>query len=176
MCKTYKSLLRGIHFRYRKVMVDEFGPICLQLDGRPHHWVEVGKVMVHVDAFIAETTQSPTCQLRALQVTGKGNSSEIKKLLQKWFLIQFHLHKTRDLFIRNLISIWIHGGQKMDASLFDQMDDALVFTFIFLTHVLHQIEHKFPTQHFVPMHPRHIPKLWFSCRVCPNRDTGHCYI
>lgn len=65
---TYKGFLRGVLLRDGEVVVDEFGPVCLQLDGGPHHWVEISEIVVHVDAFIAITSQGPTCQLRALQV------------------------------------------------------------------------------------------------------------
>lgn len=41
------------------------------------------------------------------------------------------------LFKGHLISVRVHGGQEVDASLFDEADDALVSTFVLLAHVLH---------------------------------------
>lgn len=48
------------------MVVDELGAVRLQLDGGPHHRVEVGEVVVQVDALVAVAAQSPTGQLRAL--------------------------------------------------------------------------------------------------------------
>lgn len=61
--KTYKGFLRGVHLRDGEVVVDKSGPVCLQLNGRPHHRVEVGEIMIQVDSFIGVTTHSPSCQL-----------------------------------------------------------------------------------------------------------------
>lgn len=58
---TYKGFFGGVLLRDGEVVVDEFGPVHLQLDGGPHHWVEVSKIVVHVDAFVAVTSQGPTC-------------------------------------------------------------------------------------------------------------------
>ena len=44
-------------------MVDEFGLVRLQLDGRPHDGVEVGEVVVHVDALVAVASLCPSSQL-----------------------------------------------------------------------------------------------------------------
>lgn len=60
---SYKSFLRCVHLRDGEVVVDKFGPVCLQLNGRPHHRVEVGEIMIQVDSFVGVTAQSPTCQL-----------------------------------------------------------------------------------------------------------------
>lgn len=49
-------------------MVDEFGAVRLQLHGGPHHRVQVSKVVVHVDAFVAVAAQRPARQLGALRV------------------------------------------------------------------------------------------------------------
>lgn len=70
--KTYKGVLGGVLFRDGEVVVDEFGAVRLQLDGGPHHWVEVGKIVVHVDAFVAVTTQGPTWQFWALWIKESG--------------------------------------------------------------------------------------------------------
>lgn len=61
--EPYKSFLGCVHLRDGEVVVDKFGPVCLQLDGRPHHRVEVGKIMIQVDSFVGVTAQSPTRQL-----------------------------------------------------------------------------------------------------------------
>lgn len=47
-------------------MVDEFRLVRLQLHGVPHHRVQIGEVVVHVVAFVAETTQSPASELGSL--------------------------------------------------------------------------------------------------------------
>lgn len=52
----------------------------------------------------------------------------------------------------------------MDARFFDEVDDALVSTFVLLAHVLHQIEQQFSAQHLVSMHPCNVSELWFACR------------
>lgn len=64
--ETYEGLLGCVLLRDGEVVVDEFGPVRLQLDGVPHHRVEVCKVVVHVDALVAVTTKRPAGQLRAL--------------------------------------------------------------------------------------------------------------
>lgn len=71
----------------------------------------------------------------------------------------------------HLISVGVHGGQEVDAGLFDQVDDALVPAFVLCTQVLHQVEEKLAAQHLVPMHPRNIPELWFSWRGRQKADT-----
>lgn len=83
-----------------------------------------------------------------------------------WCLTMLHLFKGQ------LVSIGVHGGQKVDASLFDQVDDTLVTLFVLLAHVLHEIQQKFSTQHLVPVHPSHITKLWLTCREHHNTDTA----
>lgn len=72
--KTYKGLLWGVLLRDGEVVVDEFGLVCLQLDGGPHPWVEVREIVVHVDPFVAVTTQSPAWQLWALRNDRKPDS------------------------------------------------------------------------------------------------------
>lgn len=56
---SYEGLLRRVLLRDGEVVVDEFGPVRLQLDGGPHHRVEVSKVVVHVDALVTVATQRP---------------------------------------------------------------------------------------------------------------------
>lgn len=56
----------------------------------------------------------------------------------------------------------------MDARFFDEVDDALVSTFVLQAHVLHQIEQQFSAQHLVSMHPRNVSELWFACRGGQN--------
>lgn len=55
----HQSVRRCVLFRNRDVMVDQFGLVRLQLNGVPHHGVQIGEVVVHVVAFVAEATQSP---------------------------------------------------------------------------------------------------------------------
>lgn len=71
----------------------------------------------------------------------------------------------------HLISVGVHGGQQVDAGLFDQVDDALISAFVLLAQVLHQVEEKLAAQHLVPMHPRNVPELWFSWRGRQKADT-----
>lgn len=148
-------------FRDGEVMVDEFGPVRLQLDGGPHRRVEVGEVVVHVDAFVAVAPQRPACQLRALWMksreefvfsTLKWSLSFIRGLVGSW-----------DLLKRHLVSVRVHGGQQVDASLFDEADDSLVSSPVLLAQILHQVEQELPAQDLVPVHPRDVSKLRFSC-------------
>lgn len=79
---------------------------------------------------------------------------------------------SRHLFKSHLVSVRVHGRQEVDASLFDQADDALVPTLVLLAHELHQIEQELSTQHLVPMHPCNVSELWLSCGGRQNADTG----
>lgn len=49
-------------------MVNEFRLVSLELLGVPQHGVQIGEVVVHVIAFVAETTQSPAGELRSLKM------------------------------------------------------------------------------------------------------------
>lgn len=60
---SYEGLFRRVLFGDGEVVVDEFGRVRLQLDGGPHHRVEVSKVVVHVDALVTVATQRPAGQL-----------------------------------------------------------------------------------------------------------------
>lgn len=60
---SYEGLFGRVLLGDGEVVVDEFGAVRLQLDGGPHHRVEVGKVVVHVDALVAVATQRPARQL-----------------------------------------------------------------------------------------------------------------
>lgn len=68
---TYEGLFGRVLLRDGEVVVDELRPVRLQLDGVPHHRVEVRKVVVHVDTLVAVTTQRPAGQLRALWMNKK---------------------------------------------------------------------------------------------------------
>lgn len=59
---TYEGFLGGVLLRDGEVVVDEFGRVRLHLDGVPHLRVQVGKIVVHVDAFVAVATPGPTRQ------------------------------------------------------------------------------------------------------------------
>ena len=74
----------------------------------------------------------------------------------------------RNLLEGHLVSVGVHGGQQVDAGVLDQADDALVASFVLLTHELHEVEDELSAQNLVPVHPCNVTKLWFSCRGRQN--------
>ena len=160
-------------------MVDEFGPVRLQLDGGPHYRVEVGEIMVHVYALVAVPAQGPARQLRALWIKEgrEGRRSVSVQLPSTSCLIistrpQKPKGLPRHLFKGHLVAIGVHGGQEVDAGFFDQADDALVAPLVLLAHVLHQVEQELPAQHLVPVHPGDVSELRFPCGEGAEKRHG----
>lgn len=69
------------------------------------------------------------------------------------------------LFVCFFVSIWVHGGEEMDAGLSHQPNNALVAPLVLPAEVLHEVEDQFPAQDLVAMHPGHVAKLWFPCKI-----------
>ncbi len=76
---------------------------------------------------------------------------------------QSHFNFTHFL-ISSFISIRVHGGQEVDSRLSHQSNDALVALLIFSAQILHEVEYELSTEGLVPVHPRHIAKLWLACQ------------
>lgn len=164
---AYKGFLRSVLLRNGEVMVDEFGPVRLQLDGGPHPRVEVSKVVVHVDAFVAVAPQGPACQLRALRIRTRRVSAFVFSTLSS----SQNLEGFWNLLKGHLVSVRIHGRQQVDASFFDQVDNPLVSSRVLLAQILHEVEQQLPAQSLVPVHPCDVSKLWFSCRTRQSTDS-----
>lgn len=74
-----------------------------------------------------------------------------------------HRPEGTNLFEGHLVSVRVHGGQQVDASVFDQADDTLVSELVLATHELHQVEKELATQDLVPVHPCNVAELRFPC-------------
>lgn len=52
----------------------------------------------------------------------------------------------------NLIAVWVHGGQQVDACVVDKVLDALISQQVLRAQVLSQVDEQLPAQNFIPMH------------------------